>query len=488
MQSSSHMNHFPVFLATKGERIVLAGGGDAALAKLRLLLKTEADVHVYAPEAANEIQDWHASGALVWIDRQIEVNDITGAILAYAADEDDDLDARTSELAQAAGVLVNIVDNLQASEFITPAMVDRSPVTIAIGTEGTAPVLARALKAELEERLSPQLGLLARVGKGFRKTAEALPFGRARRAFWSDYFMKYGPRVETKGTVAIQQTLDELMFAHLYADSPDGHVHFVGAGPGDPELLTLKARKALDVADVVIYDRLIAPEILELARREATMIEAGKTPYGQHTPQSDINSMIVTHAKTGAQVVRLKSGDATIFGRLEEELEACDTAGIQWTIVPGITSTSAAAASLGQSLTQRGRNSNLRFLTGHDIDGFADHDWRTLARPGEVTAIYMGKRAARFIQGRLVMHGADPETPISIVENASRRDEKIISTTLSKLPEDMKKTSSDAPALTIIGLAPRHTLAQIDEGSTLEQISALAAQVSSTNSQPQSST
>ena len=226
----------------------------------------------------------------------------------------------------------------------------------------------------------------------------------------------------------------------------------MGAGPGDPELLTVKARRALHEADVVIHDRLVSPEILELARREALIIDMGKEGFGPSTPQADIDAAIVAHARQGAQVVRLKSGDATIFGRLDEEIEACEAAGIGFTIVPGITSASAAVAAIGQSLTRRGRNSSVRFLTGQDVAGYADHDWRALARPGEVAAIYMGKRAARFLQGRLIMHGASADTPVTLVENASRPDQHILGTTLGGLTDAV---SVDGPALILLGLAPR---------------------------------
>ncbi len=449
------MKHFPIYLSVTGQRIVLSGGGDAAMAKLRLLMKTEAAVHVYAATAADEIHDWARDGRLVLTLRDVTSDDLQGAALFYAADEDDAKDAQTSALARDAGVLVNIVDNLQDSQFITPAIVDRDPVTIAIGTEGAAPVLARAIKADLEAHLSPRLGMLARVGKSFRKAADALPFGRRRRDFWADYYFGKGPRVANDGEAAAEQALDELLFQHLHTADRAGHVAFVGAGPGDPELLTLKARKALDEADVVIYDRLVTPEILELARREAIMVDVGKTAFGPSTPQEKINRLIVEHARKGAQVVRLKSGDATVFGRLDEEIDACDDAHVGWHVVPGITAASAAVASIGQSLTKRGRNTTVRFMTGHDMQGFADHDWRTLAQSDQVAAIYMGKKAARFIQGRLIMHGADPATPVTVIENASRADQRVLATTLSALPNDMKHAAMSGPVLTFYGLAPR---------------------------------
>ena len=449
------MDHFPIFLRVEGRRIVLSGGGDAALAKLRLLLKTTAHITVFARGAAPEIQAWAEEGKLRLVERGMAPGDALCAALFYAADEDDAEDARTSAIARADGALVNVVDNLEDSQFITPAIVDRDPVTVAIGTEGAAPVLARAIKADLEERLPAALGPLARIGKTFRKAADALPFGRARRDFWRDYYFGAGPKTIRNGEVAVQEALDTLLADHLDRKVRPGHVHFVGAGPGDPDLLTMKARRALDEADVVIHDRLISQPILELARREAIMIDAGKEGFGPSMSQTEINALIVHHARSGAQVVRLKSGDATVFGRLDEEIDAVSAERISWDIVPGITSASAAVAAIGQSLTKRERNSSVRFLTGHDMKGFADHDWAALARPGEVAAIYMGKKSARFIQGRLMMHGADRHTPVTVVENASRPEERILATTLDALPAALAAADMTGPALTFYGLAPR---------------------------------
>ncbi|WP_420555576.1 siroheme synthase CysG [Roseovarius sp.] len=450
------MKHFPIFVALEGRRVVLSGGGDAALAKLRLLLKTEAQLTVFAPSPAQEIEDWHAAGKLRLVRRAMEPGDTTCAVLFYAADEDEAEDARTSAIARAEGALVNIVDNLQDSAFITPAIVDRDPVTVAIGTEGAAPVLARAIKADLEERLPATLGTLARIGKAFRKAVEVLPMGRKRRDFWSEYYFGTGPRaMDEGGEDAVNKALPALLDTHVKAEERQGHVAFVGAGPGDPELLTLKARKALDAADVVIHDRLVTPEILELARREATLIDAGKTGFGPSMSQEDINALIVEHAATGAQVVRLKGGDPTVFGRLDEEIDAVDAAGIGWHIVPGITAASAGVAAIGQSLTKRQRNAAVRFVTGHDMKGYAEQDWATLAQPGEVAAIYMGKKSSRFIQGRLLMHGADRATPVSIVENASRPEQRIVATTVARMAQDLEAADLDGPALTFIGLAPR---------------------------------
>lgn len=469
------MNHFPIFLNTAGRRVVVSGGGAAALAKLRLLMKTSAHLIVFSKQPDNQIRKWADAGKLTLISRAMEPGDALSAALFYAADEDEFEDKRTANIAKKDGALVNIVDNLADSQFITPAIVDRDPVTVAIGTEGAAPVLARAIKADIEEKLPGSLGTLAQIGKAFRTAADMLPLGRDRRDFWRDYYYGVGPKAMTEGVDAVQPALDALLTDHLMKDTPKGHVTFVGAGPGDPELLTLKARRALDEADVVIYDRLISSEILELARREATMIDVGKEAFGPATPQEVINDLIVEHGLTGAQVVRLKSGDATVFGRLDEEIDAATAADINWNIIPGITSASAAAASIGQSLTKRGRNSSVRFLTGHDMKGFADHDWKTLAKPGEVAAVYMGKKSARYIQGRLLMHGADPATAVTVIENASRIDQRVLSTTVGDMEPTITQAGMSGPALTFIGLSPRAALTE--HSHIPEQIVHLAQEV-----------
>ncbi|MFQ1702326.1 siroheme synthase CysG [Loktanella agnita] len=455
------MQHFPIFLAVAGRRIVLSGGGDAAMAKLRLLMKTEARLTVIAADPSPEIHRWASEGKLRLVRRAMQPGDAICAALFYAANEDDVEDARTAAIAHAEGALVNIVDNLADSQFITPAIVDRDPVTVAIGTEGAAPVLARAIKADIEARLPQSLGLLARIGKRFRHAVEVLPMGRKRRDYWADFYFNAGPKAfDDKGESGVIPALETLLDDHITATDTAGHVDLVGAGPGDPELLTLKARNALDKADVVIHDRLVTSEILELARREAVIIDAGKEGFGTSMAQEDIDALIVEHAQQGHHVVRLKAGDPTVFGRLDEELAALETADISYRIIPGITAASAAVAQIGQSLTKRHRNSAVRLITGHDTKGYADHDWKALAAPGEVAAIYMGKKSARFIQGRLLMHGADPATPVTIIENVSRANQRIIATTLAEMEPTMTNAALTGPAITFYGLAPRDAAAQ----------------------------
>ncbi|MEO0342401.1 MAG: siroheme synthase CysG [Pseudomonadota bacterium] len=446
------MRHFPVFLDTRGRKIIVSGAQDCAVAKLRLLLKTEADIHVFASQVDDEVLAWARQDRLTLHRRDVETSDLADAILLYAANDNPEHDLIIATHGQNAGVKTLVVDNLEASDFITPAIVDRSPITVAIGTEGTAPVLARRIKADIEETLPQNLGVLARIAKPFRPLVERLPLGRPRRAFWSRYYFEKGPKLLTASESQITQSLHDILDDMAQQNVAEGHVHFVGAGPGDPELLTLKARKILHEADVVVYDRLVSAPILELARREAKLIEAGKTGFGPSWKQEDINDLLIEHGAS-QRVVRLKSGDAGVFGRLDEETEALLHAGIEFSVTPGITSAAAAASELKLSLTRRGRNSGLRIITGHQAEGFAEQDWRDLAKPGVVAAIYMGKKASAFLTGRLMMHGAAAATPVTIVENVSRPDQVVLPTTLLSLSDTMK--SVNGTAVIMLGLAPQ---------------------------------
>ncbi len=464
------MQHFPVFLDLSSRRVVLCGNGEMALAKLRLIARTSARIELFAPNPEpNLVQAATEFGAS--LHRRLPVaGDLAKVALVYTALGDEG-DAAVARLARAEGALVNVVDNLEASDFITPSIVDRAPLTVAIATEGAAPVLARAIKADLEARLPQGLGVLARAGKGFRHTAEALAQGRRRRDFWADYYFDTGPKVLAEaGEELLDHAMRDLLARHLAKAPRPGRVDLVGAGPGDPELMTLRARRLLDAADVVIHDRLVPQPILDLARREAVFIAMGKEGFGPSASQVEINTAMVAHARAGAQVVRLKAGDPTVFARLDEETAALDAAGVAWAVVPGITAASAAAAAIGVSLTRRARNAELRILTAHDLDGFAEQDWRALARPGVVAAIYMGLRAARFLQGRLLMHGADGATPVSAVENASRANQRVLATRLDRMAADLGAATPTGPVMLLFGLAPAgaaavaaHAIARFEE-------------------------
>lgn len=462
------MRFFPVFLAVAGRRVIVSGAGETAVAKLRLLLKTEARIVVFGTDAHEDVVRWAADGRLTLVERAIEMGDALCAAMLYAANDDPAEDARAMEIGRAAAAPSNIVDNLEDSQFITPAIVDRDPVTVAIGTEGAAPVLARRIKSATEERLGQDIGVLARIGQTFRAAADTLPRGRVRRQFWSRYYDEIGPAaLKAGGEDAVRASLRALIRETAAAPAPrktaeQAKVVFIGAGPGDPELLTLKARRLLHEADVVVVDRLVSREILELARREAEIIDVGKIPGGPSWKQEDINALLLEKASQGGVIARLKSGDSGVFGRLDEEIEALEAAGVAFEVSPGVTSAVAAAAEIGVSLTRRGRNSALQFLTGHDMAGFADHDWRALAKPGAAAAVYMGVRAARFVSGRLLMHGANAETPVTVVENASRPEQRVVSGRLADLADIIERRGVAGPAIVFIGLSPRRAAQSLD--------------------------
>ena len=456
------MRYFPVFVDLEDVKVLVSGAGEIAVAKLRLLLKTPARIAVFGADPVPEIADWASEGRITLYQRRVEADDATGAVLFYAANNDAAEDARASDIGKSAGAFVNIVDNTRDSAFITPAIVDRDPVVVAIGTEGAAPVLARGIKADIEQRLHSSIGTLARIGKRFRSAATKIAYGRARRAFWADFYDREGPAALTEGgEPAVHCALDELLRSHLNPlkalATSTGKVWIVGAGPGDPELLTQKARRILHDADVIITDRLVSSDVLELARREATFVEVGKVPGGRSWAQDDINALMIDHALSGAQVVRLKSGDPAVYGRLDEEMDALDAAAIEFEIVPGITSALAAAARGKVSLTRRGRNTEFRVLTGQDVTGFTEHDWRALVRTNSVAAIYMGVRAARFLQGRMLMHGADPSMPVSVIENISRPNEKTVAANIGDLEPALRANGINGPAILLLGVSPRST-------------------------------
>ncbi len=328
------MRHFPIFVNMDAARVLLSGGGDAALAKLRLLMKTSARIEVYTTTPAPELSGWARDGAITLHLRPMTGDDAKGATLIYAADEDPNRDADTRAMATHAGVLSNIVDNLDDSDFITPAMIDRDPVCIAIGTEGAAPMLARSIKADLEENLPASLGLLTRAAQAFRKAAEALPHGRRRRAFWAEYFNRTGPDAfDADGDQALAPALSDLLDRHLGATAQDGRITLTWTGSDDPDLLTLKARKAIDTADVVIHDAGIAPAILELARREARFIALERPTDVPPMPQ-----LLTGHAAKGAHVVYLSC--APIPAAL---IAGCRTGDVTVTTIPGLPAAHSAA-------------------------------------------------------------------------------------------------------------------------------------------------
>ncbi len=434
----------------------MVGGGEAALQKLRLLCRTPADIHVVAAAPCPEIEALAGTRALRLSRRSFETRDIVGCRLAVAATLDAGELAHMAAAARAAGVPLNAVDCPELCDFVTPAIVDRDPLVVAIGTEGTAPVLARQIKARIEALLPARIGALARFAQSFRsRVATALPGGGVRRRFWERFFAGETARRFLAGDVpgaeaAIEGAVEE---AAGMSGAP-GRVSLVGAGPGDPDLLTFKALQALQRADVIVVDRLVDRRILEVARRDARRVEVGKTPGGPSTEQAEIDRILLREARVGRHVVRLKGGDPFVFGRGGEELAALRDAGIEVDIVPGITAALGCAAAIGLPLTERGVRRSLVLMTGQASDGPADHDWRALARPGQVLAIYMGVGAAGHIERRLLAAGIDPETPVTIVENGTLPTQKVAVGRIAGLAGLVIDHAVKGPAIIYVGAAP----------------------------------
>lgn len=465
------MRYLPIHVDLQSTKILIVGGGAAAEAKLRTLVKTEATLVLVAPEISDEIRRWVDHSIITWHQRQLIQADYDDVRLVYAATDIPFLNSEIAQYCDTHKIFVNAADQKEDCSFITPALVDRSPVTISIGTEGTSPGLARAIKSDLETRLPSTLGSLAKfVAKARKRVAKRIPDLARRQRFWADIFSANDLTSQLKLS---EETLS-LKIEHLLARENEsgggpiekaattGMVSLVGAGPGNPDYLTFQARQKLHSADVIVYDRLVSQSVLDLARREAEYIYVGKIPGGKSTPQTEINDILVAKAQQGLSVVRLKSGDPLIFGRADEEIEALETDCIPFEICPGITSAAAAAASIGASLTSRSHNKSVSFLTGHDAKGFAEHDWTSLAGPGARAAVYMGVGAARFIQGRLLLHGAARGLPIAVVENASRPDEIIVQAQLSNLPEALANAGVNGPAILLMGYSVKQALALPD--------------------------
>lgn len=448
------MQYLPIHFDTRGKAILIVGGGPAAEAKLRTLLKTEAELRVVALDVSAEISRWAEKGKLLHLPRDYSPADLDGVSLVYAATEDDAYNGEIADMAAARQIPANAADYKEACRFITPALVDRAPVTVSIGTEGTSPALARALKADLETRLPPETGRFALKTKALREKVKGLmPDLADRQRFWAKIL---GGKDLTAQLRVSETELENQVEAQLqHEDEIAGKVLLVGAGPGDPDMLTTAARRALHSADVIIYDRLVSDGVMELGRREAEYIYVGKTPGEPSIGQAAINEILIEKALEGLAVVRLKSGDPLIFGRADEEIDALQGHNIPVEIIPGITSAAAAAAAINASLTTRGTNKAISLLTGHDAKGFAEQDWASLAQPGGRAAVYMGVGAARFIQGRLMLHGAESDRPVTVVENASRPNQIITYTTLQNLPDDIAAAGIKGPAILLIGYSER---------------------------------
>ena len=445
------MKFFPVFIHLEQRRVLVAGGGEQAVQKVRLLLKTGARIVVAAPAPVPELEELAQRALLRLVRRAFEPADLADAVLVYAATGDAALDRAVAHNARARNIPVNVVDRPGECTFYTPALIDRDPVVIAIGTEGTAPVLARRLKTRIETMLPAGLGRLARYAHTLRATVGQRLGGAKARAFWESFFNGAIAEEVLHGRLREADRAAERLLRETAAAAPAGRVALVGAGPGDPELLTLKAVRKLQEAEVIVYDRLVAPAVLEYARRDALRIYAGKAPGRHAMTQARINRVLVRHAAAGRKVVRLKGGDPLVFARAAEEIEALRRAGIAWEIVPGITAATGCAAAIGLPLTTRNSNRSLTLLTGAAANGEAP-DLARLARSGEAFAIYMGLANAAAIERQLLEAGLAPETPLVVVENGTLATQKTVYAELGRLQESLIDHAITGPAILFIGI------------------------------------
>jgi uroporphyrin-III C-methyltransferase / precorrin-2 dehydrogenase / sirohydrochlorin ferrochelatase len=447
------MKYYPAFMNLSGRPALLVGGSEPAARKLRLLLKTGARVTVVARHANREIAGLAGTGDITLRRRSFRPGDLDGQGLVIGATGRSEVDAEVSRAAQGAGVPVNIVDRPELSTFITPAIVDRDPVVIGISTGGAAPVLARRIRAAIETLLPSRLGRLARFAESFRSAAAALvPDGRSRRDFWDGVFDGPVARAVLAGNErAARETMLSLVNRRGAHAAPEGSVAIVGAGPGDPDLLTLKALAALQSADVVVYDRLVAAEILDRARRDAERIYVGKAKGDHAAGQDEINRLLLDHARNGKRVVRLKGGDPFIFGRGGEEVEYLRRHGVAVELVPGITAATASAASAGIPLTHRGLAQAVTFVTGHGAEGEPEVDWTALASGNHTLAVYMGLSTAGRVAERLIAGGRSAGTPVAVVSRATLPDQRIEIGRLGALEALVRERAIEGPALILIG-------------------------------------
>jgi uroporphyrin-III C-methyltransferase/precorrin-2 dehydrogenase/sirohydrochlorin ferrochelatase len=446
------MRYFPLFADLENADVLVAGGGEQAAQKVRLLRKTKARVTVVAETVTDELHGLGALGAIRIVPRRFEARDVEGQRLALAATGDRALDASVSEAARARGVPVNVVDAPELSTFIMPAIVDRAPVTVAIGTEGAAPVLAREIRSRIESLLPANLGALARRAQDLRNLVSiVVPDVRARRRLWERLLLGPFRRAVLSGAEA---EADRLLSAELKgADAPAaGRVTLIGCGPGDPDLLTLKALQRLQEADVLVIDRLVNRQVLEYARRDAERIFVGKTPGGPATSQAEIDRVLVREAEAGKVVARLKGGDPLIFGRAAEEMAALQKAGIPVEVVPGVTAAHACAARIGLPVTLRERVRQFSVVTGATADAELGLDWRALLAEGAAFAVYMGVGNAPLIRRHLLDAGARPGTPVVIVENGTLAGERAVATTLQDLTDCVAQLDLTHPSVIFVGL------------------------------------
>ncbi|ODT74755.1 MAG: uroporphyrinogen-III C-methyltransferase [Pelagibacterium sp. SCN 64-44] len=434
-----HLNTFPLSFKVKGERIIIVGGDDEALNKVRLVSKTTASIEIYS----RHIEADFSAFPVTIHQRELCAGDIAGAALVFVAEESEDAELAKAE-ARRLNIPLNVVDVPAECDFYTPSIVDRAPLTVAISTEGDAPVLARLVRAQIEALLAPGIGKIARLAGGLRHKVESLIHdGAARRRFYED--------LVTRSDV----DADALLQQHVEHGAGQGVVWLIGAGPGAEDLLTLRAQRLLQQADVIVHDQLVPAAVVEMGRRDAEQICVGKARGHHSFSQAQINTLLVRLAGQGKKVARLKSGDPMVFGRAGEEIAALRKAGLAYQIVPGVSAALAAAADTATPVTMRKVSSGFVMATAHGADDGELAHWAALAQSGLTLALYMGKAIAAEVAARLVQHGAPADLPVGIVVNAGRADSASYAATLGGLAAGAVDFV-DGPAVILVGRAIAH--------------------------------
>jgi uroporphyrin-III C-methyltransferase/precorrin-2 dehydrogenase/sirohydrochlorin ferrochelatase len=458
------LDFLPIFLNIKNRNCLVVGGGEVAARKIALLRKAGAHVTVVAPRISIEIEEQlcqqPGQGKIVYCAGPFHPDHLAGAALAIAATNDPDVNRMVSEAAGRLHLPVNVVDNPALCSFIMPSIVDRSPILIAVSSGGASPVLARLLRARLETLIPAVYGRLAAHASDFRgRVKRAFPHPEARRRFWENVLQGSFAELVFAGKDSAAKVYLERALEQQTADpaqgeagkQPQGEVYLVGAGPGDPELLTFRAMRLMQQADVVVYDRLVSPEILDMVRRDATRVYAGKERSKHVMPQESINELLVRLAREGKRVLRLKGGDPFIFGRGGEEIETLSDEGIPFQVVPGITAANGAASYAGIPLTHRDYAQSCVFVTGHLKDGSVDLDWQMLARPKQTIVVYMGLLGLPVLCRQLIAYGLSFKTPAAIVQQGTTHKQRVLTGTLETLPEMTASAHLVPPTLVIVG-------------------------------------
>jgi len=445
------MKLYPLFADLSRRAVLVVGGGAVAERKVAALLAAKAQVTVGAPLLTPQLEAWARKGRIAHRAGVFEAGWIDHAWLVVAATSDQALNAQVAELATLQRIFVNVVDDAQLSSFHVPAVIDRSPVIVAISSSGEAPMLGRLLRERLETLLDNSIGPLAALAARLRKRIRRrYPDLALRRRFYDTLLTGPVAALLRRNQPELAAEAAEQALA-APREAAVGSVVLVGAGPGDPGLLTLRALRALNEADVILHDRLVSPDILELARRDADRIEVGKQAGNHHTTQDGIHALLLEHARAGRRVVRLKGGDPFVFGRGGEELEFLRDHGIAYEVVPGITAALACAAYAGVPLTHRDHAQSVRLVTAHCRSSMDTLDWPALAQERQTLAVYMGVAGLETVQSRLLAHGRAASTPFALIENGSRAEQRVVTGTLADLPAQARRHDVRSPALLILG-------------------------------------